>query len=262
MIKFFRKIRFDLLGKNKTGEPAWPVGRYFKYAIGEIVLVVIGILIALQINNWNEVRKTNNKEQVLLIALRQEFNQNQIALQKIIEVNQSNIEGARKLTSLLSPDVTTISDSLVANYFAEALMRDAIFRPSLGILNEAINSGNLSIIKNTELRSILSSFDAELQQLRMQEESVFDIRLDCFQSVINVGNFRKILENLGNVLSYYKLSPSPFQNSNKELLQSEILENKIVLFIGTSLYLEDGFLIPLKSRMSNCIDILNAEIND
>ena len=75
MIKFFRKIRFDLLGKNKTG-------KYFKYAIGEIVLVVIGILIALQINNWNEVRKTNNKEQVLLIALRQEFNQNQIALQK------------------------------------------------------------------------------------------------------------------------------------------------------------------------------------
>ena len=141
-------------------------------------------------------------------------------------------------------------------------MRDAIFRPSLGILNEAINSGNLSIIKNTELRSILSSFDAELQQLRMQEESVFDIRLDCFQSVINHGNFRKILENLGNILSYYQLSPSPFSNSNKELLQSEILENKIVMFIGTSMYLEDGFLIPLKSRMSNCLDILNSEIND
>ena len=47
MIKFFRKIRYDLMEKNKTG-------KYFKYAIGEIVLVVIGILIALQINNWNE----------------------------------------------------------------------------------------------------------------------------------------------------------------------------------------------------------------
>tara|TARA_R110002051_G_scaffold313163_1_gene388974 strand:- start:6431 stop:6565 length:135 start_codon:yes stop_codon:yes gene_type:complete len=44
MIKFFRKIRYDLMGKNKTG-------KYFKYAIGEIVLVVIGILIALSINN-------------------------------------------------------------------------------------------------------------------------------------------------------------------------------------------------------------------
>jgi len=49
MIKFFRKIRQNLLMENKTG-------KYFKYAIGEIVLVVIGILIALQINNWNEKR--------------------------------------------------------------------------------------------------------------------------------------------------------------------------------------------------------------
>tara|TARA_R110001606_G_scaffold393106_2_gene562718 strand:+ start:341 stop:1087 length:747 start_codon:yes stop_codon:yes gene_type:complete len=52
MIKFFRKIRQNLLMENKTG-------KYFKYAIGEIVLVVIGILIALQINNWNENRQNN-----------------------------------------------------------------------------------------------------------------------------------------------------------------------------------------------------------
>jgi len=59
MIKFFRKIRYDLMEKNKTG-------KYLKYAIGEIVLVVIGILIALQINNWNEERKTNSKERRML----------------------------------------------------------------------------------------------------------------------------------------------------------------------------------------------------
>ncbi len=54
MIKFFRHIRKDLMEKNKTG-------KYFKYAIGEIVLVVIGILIALQINNWNETRKDQHE---------------------------------------------------------------------------------------------------------------------------------------------------------------------------------------------------------
>ncbi|MFT4662285.1 MAG: hypothetical protein ACI8XB_002574 [Patiriisocius sp.] len=53
MIKFFRKIRQNLLMENKTG-------KYFKYAVGEIVLVVIGILIALSINNWNEQRKLND----------------------------------------------------------------------------------------------------------------------------------------------------------------------------------------------------------
>ena len=59
MIKFFRKIRFDLMEKNKTNN-------YLKYAIGEIILVVIGILIALQINNWNENRKERYVELRLL----------------------------------------------------------------------------------------------------------------------------------------------------------------------------------------------------
>ena len=54
MIKFFRKIRQNLLSEGKTG-------KYLKYAIGEIVLVVIGILIALSINNWNTERINNNR---------------------------------------------------------------------------------------------------------------------------------------------------------------------------------------------------------
>ena len=62
MIKFFRKIRQNLLLEGKTS-------RYIKYAIGEIVLVVIGILIALQINNWNENRKDTIEEQAILESL-------------------------------------------------------------------------------------------------------------------------------------------------------------------------------------------------
>ncbi|MEW4922608.1 DUF6090 family protein [Algibacter sp. 2305UL17-15] len=63
MIKFFRKIRQNLLIENKTR-------KYFKYAIGEIILVVIGILIALQINNWNENNKQKTKEKAILENLR------------------------------------------------------------------------------------------------------------------------------------------------------------------------------------------------
>jgi hypothetical protein len=62
MIKLFRKIRYDLMEKNKTG-------KYFKYAIGEIVLVVIGIIIALQINNWNENRTKLKEEQNIIFNL-------------------------------------------------------------------------------------------------------------------------------------------------------------------------------------------------
>ena len=66
MIKFFRKIRQELLTENK-------IGQYLKYAIGEILLVVIGILIALQINNWNEARKSRIVETVLLKTIKSDL---------------------------------------------------------------------------------------------------------------------------------------------------------------------------------------------
>mgnify|MGYP003625683564 CR=1 FL=1 len=66
MIKFFRKIRHTMINENK-------VSKYMLYAIGEIILVVIGILIALQINNWNEQRKDNKQEFYILKQLQKEF---------------------------------------------------------------------------------------------------------------------------------------------------------------------------------------------
>ena len=66
MIKFFRHIRKSFLMENKTG-------KYLKYAIGEIILVVIGILIALSITNWNENRKQNQKDIEFLNGLRSEL---------------------------------------------------------------------------------------------------------------------------------------------------------------------------------------------
>ena len=73
MIKFFRNIRKTLLTEGKTLN-------YLKYAIGEIILVVIGILIALQINNWNDNRKTELKIKNSLIALRGDLAQDTILI--------------------------------------------------------------------------------------------------------------------------------------------------------------------------------------
>ncbi|WCO03571.1 DUF6090 family protein [Psychroserpens ponticola] len=78
MIKFFRKIRQNLLMENKTG-------KYFKYAIGEIILVVIGILIALSINNWNEDRKAKTYEEQVYTQIYKDIKADSLNLSLVIK---------------------------------------------------------------------------------------------------------------------------------------------------------------------------------
>jgi hypothetical protein len=72
MIKLFKKTRYHLMEKTSPKGRAGNTGKYFKYAVGEIVLVIIGILIALQISNLNEQRKERIKEQTILLQLKED----------------------------------------------------------------------------------------------------------------------------------------------------------------------------------------------
>ena len=145
MIKFFRKIRYDLMEQNKTG-------KYLKYAIGEIVLVVIGIMIALQINNWNELRKEAIYERKILIEI-------QNSLQKDLNFWKNLLKGriTRKesgapelLKKLNNPDVYQDSvGSMIRDY---ANLRIGInFSYDKGPY-ESLKSIGLDQIKNDSLR--------------------------------------------------------------------------------------------------------------
>jgi len=85
MIKFFRKIRQQLLSQNR-------LSKYFLYAIGEIVLVVVGILIALSINNWNERRKLKIDESIILKDLIEDLNSDYMSFQKNKQTLEKQLE--------------------------------------------------------------------------------------------------------------------------------------------------------------------------
>jgi hypothetical protein len=78
MLHFFRKIRHDLIANSKTY-------KYFKYAVGEVVLVVLGILIALQINNWNEEKKTEQRIVSFLIEIQNNLDNDILKANTIID---------------------------------------------------------------------------------------------------------------------------------------------------------------------------------
>ncbi|SEL78317.1 hypothetical protein SAMN04488008_105187 [Maribacter orientalis] len=113
MIKFFRRIRQRLLTENKFY-------KYLLYAFGEIVLVVIGILIALQINNWNEEQKNKAIEQQLLISLLQEFETNLTILTKTIETNTAIIEGSLEIGKFTGPSLPIISEKEMSQNMVDA----------------------------------------------------------------------------------------------------------------------------------------------
>jgi len=104
MIKFFRKIRQKLLTENKFS-------KYLIYAIGEIILVVIGILIALQINNWNENKKQIKKEEKVLQQFKNELNEDLFILDEIITSNKFVIKSCNELIKHLEKNMP-YNDSL------------------------------------------------------------------------------------------------------------------------------------------------------
>ena len=153
MIKFFRKIRQNLLSEGKTG-------KYFKYAIGEIVLVVIGILIALSLNNWNERRKDSDLEQKLLKNLVENMQHNCEQLRsRIGSISYYKKHGAVIMSTI--ENKLSYHDSL-ENYFHRALLNTGNIRLS-NVGYDAIKDVGLEIVRNEMLKKELMMFFEETQ---------------------------------------------------------------------------------------------------
>ncbi len=155
MIKFFRKIRQNLLSEGKTG-------KYFKYAIGEIILVVIGILIALSINNLKNYQDDRNEEQILLQNLKQEFTKNLNELNADHKINLRMLEATYQF---LETDKHLISTKRIDSLMGQ-LCTFATFDPSIGYINQAISSGKLDLIQSDSLKIHLSQWSGELNDLK------------------------------------------------------------------------------------------------
>jgi hypothetical protein len=146
MIKFFRKIRYDLMEKNKTG-------KYLKYAIGEIVLVVIGILIALQLNNLNENKKNDVFEKEILSQIQENLKNDRLGLKKI-EMNFS--KAISSSDKILNAKVSQQTEDSIKIWLGTIIQFDR-FQP-LTNAYEVVKSNGLDRISNKQLRFLLGRY--------------------------------------------------------------------------------------------------------
>jgi Family of unknown function (DUF6090) len=149
MIKFFRKIRQKMLAENKFT-------KYLLYAIGEIFLVMIGILLALQVNNWNELRKKDHLEINILKELKNNLENDQIDINENIEWHTKSIYSSQLITKIID-DKIPYNDSL--DYHFSSILIFPMFLPTRTAY-ESLNNHGARLIKNDSLRfSIIGLYE-------------------------------------------------------------------------------------------------------
>ena len=153
MIKFFRNIRQNLLMENKTG-------KYFKYAIGEIVLVVIGILIALQVNNWNLNRLETKQTKALLNSMILDLESDISNLESDIEFFENDIKKSRIV--LNSEEFDQITEDSLYNLLPT---NSSAYRLNRHTFEKLKSSGINNILDSDELYKSINSYYTDNAEL-------------------------------------------------------------------------------------------------
>jgi len=200
MIKFLRRIRKNLLAAGKTGKPALPVGRYLKYAVGEILLVVIGILIALQVNNWNEAKNDRSFETKMLLEIEKSLKVDQLNLQEHINA-YTDLNYAVDHFTNLTQNGTIFQDTMAQDLWKLNIGR--YFQFNQGPYN-ALKSSGIDRISDDSLRNHLINF--------------FDFELSVFQTQIDHST-RRYRSNVELLLSFRE---KPFLNKNSKWIVNRI----------------------------------------
>jgi len=158
MIKFFRPIRKDLIEKNKTG-------KYLKYAIGEIILVVIGILIALSINNWNEENKNEIVEQNFYKEILNDLEKDKVKLEGLRVFYNNRIEHAGWLLEMVrNPNVPI--DNIEFGKRIQPLYYGPLPVTYEASFDAAMSSGVFTNFKNKLFLKTLNQYYADFVELK------------------------------------------------------------------------------------------------
>lgn len=262
MIKFFRKTRYNLMETGKTG-------KYLKYAIGEIILVVIGILIALQINTWRNEQVNRKQEKYYLSQLKSEFESNFREAERNMQFSNSQ---KKNTTLLLKSLVEPLSETESKDWFFA--ITQLCFTPKPNYVantwNEMIATNKLGLISNKELVENISGFYSiivfiQKMEIESQRQNIEfrDMVNEVLDHKLRDKFFNEFVRSwkIGNDLYRIEVYPEdipnvqPFVEKFKNINRIEGKTSDIKLD-RMALYMEHE---KLKENIIAIIDMLNRE---
>ncbi|MGB5402625.1 DUF6090 family protein [Robiginitalea sp.] len=259
MLRFFRKLRQRLLTDNKFS-------RYLLYAIGEILLVVIGILLALQVNNWNEERKQRQVEVKYFGNLKNDLLADMERLDYMLDVAHNKVRISRNVKRKADQDsigsLYDFSNDLLVLFFVEE------FRPNDNTYEEMKSSGNFSTIRNDELKLKLMTLRKTYIEIAAAQEHMrydFNVFLEDFEKYIDWGRYFILPKS--NIPKLEFVYDSVYIESHSDLMEQEIRELfKSKVFLNNVFLLEINYAYNMdvlensKSQILEIMEILDREI--
>jgi hypothetical protein len=247
VIKIFNKIRKRLLDENQTG-------RYLKYAVGEIILVMIGILLALQVNNWNQNRQLQKEEIIILKGLNQEFSENLVRFDTIYKRHEARVNA---VFTIMTDNIETYSVKTLDSIHIK-VGKAWTFDQLEGIYNSVINSGKLDLISNDSLKTQISKFRDLVIDYKEEELNTLNFSLEqLYPEVISdlPANFQ-VWAGMRERTEEEKLL---HKKEYLKLYRSNSFENKMSFLTA---FMQDIFTEGpiLRDQMLSIIGLLESEI--
>lgn len=256
MIKFFRKIRYNLMEQNKTG-------KYLKYAIGEILLVVIGILIALQINNWNEERKNRNREQSILKNLQTDFIANINNVDKTYNSFLEAYDASANLLEIISSN-DAINSSQIEHLLDEIINKTMSLDMNTGSINEMLNTGSINLIRDNILKKQLSNwsyFETDTQDdVMIYRDYLFDFFIPSLTNKSLLRNM-EVPDFFEEDLKLQIISKSNFKIDYNKTIRTIEFENELYNNTLNYMYTLNSYKV-FKNYLTDTLKLIESNIND
>jgi hypothetical protein len=207
-----------------------PPEKYIWFAILEVLLVVIGILIALQVNNWTEEQKLRTIEKSVLMDLRSELYANISRLDSIINERENVLAAGRLLLEQSGPDASWDSEVNFDSLLFKIIVSGWKFFPESGVVTDILNSGKLNVIQNDSLRYMISSLPADIALLN-DEDDTYRLDLHGYFVPFFSGNYaiRNIVKDRGLFGRDMDLGVSTFRTYPESLLRNRELEGVLTI---------------------------------
>ena len=250
MRTFFRKIRQKLLVENKFT-------KYLFYAIGEIILIVIGILIALQISNWNENEKGKQKEIAYLKSLKDDLDFDISTLEQRIKTNEKRIANTYTILNILQTK-NELSDKETHEFIdLHIILRtESYFIPEKGTINQIESGSQGNLIQNEKLRKQIFRYYSMNNRIENNNEKRLQLYLN---SEITNHIMKKIFisSDFGEKMFGSTFNHPRINISNLKINMDYF--NAIATKLGYTEYQNEIYL-DIKTNAENLIEIIEKEL--